>query len=215
MAGADIDLSDVLKIALALIVGGLLGAEREYRDKAAGFRTLVLICVGATLFTMFSIDVGFGKDPSRIAAGVVSGVGFLGAGVIMRDGGSVTGLTTAATIWLTAALGMGIGAGYFGITVVAAALILLVLWLFPMIEVWIDALQDARTYRFVYPLQDSGFDGRVKGLLSDCALRSYRWRRQKRGEELHLSVVASGKQTAHDAFVSRLLADAELRELSY
>lgn len=214
MTAFDIEPADIVKILLALLVGGALGGEREYRDKAAGFRTLVLICVGATLFTMFSIDVGENNDPSRIAAGVVSGVGFLGAGVIMRDGGVVTGLTTAATIWLTAALGMGIGAGYYGVSLAAAAIILLVLWMFPLIEMRIDALREARTYRLVYPLDEQRPE-QVERMLSECGLGSFHMRLGKRVGELHVSVVVTGNRASHDALVKRLLADTELRELSY
>ena len=86
---------DLLKILLAVVVGGAIGIEREFRDKAAGFRTLIFICLGATLFTMFSLNLAGDKDPTRIASAIVSGVGFLGAGVILREGGRVIGLTTS------------------------------------------------------------------------------------------------------------------------
>ncbi len=104
---------DALRIVLALVAGGAIGLEREFRDKAAGFRTLIFICVGAALFTLLSAKLSGGSDGTRIAANIVSGVGFLGAGVILREGGRVVGLTTAAAIWLTAALGMALGGGYY------------------------------------------------------------------------------------------------------
>ncbi len=125
---------DVIKLLLAVLVGGLVGAEREFRDKAAGFRTIILICVGAALFTMFSLKLGGDMDPVRIAANIVSGVGFLGAGAIMRAGGRVLGITTASTIWLAAALGMGIGGGYYLLSGAAAGIILIVLWILPALE---------------------------------------------------------------------------------
>ncbi|MCX6025184.1 MAG: MgtC/SapB family protein, partial [Chloroflexi bacterium] len=100
---------DIVKLLLAIFNGGLIGAEREFRDKAAGFGTLIFICVGATLFTMFSMRSRPSGDPSRVAANIVSGIAFLGAGVILREGGRIMGLTTASTIWLAAALGMGLG----------------------------------------------------------------------------------------------------------
>jgi putative Mg2+ transporter-C (MgtC) family protein len=80
----EILLKDVIKLLVAILIGGLIGAEREFRDKAAGFRTIIFICVGAALFTMYSIKIGGGEDPVRIAANVVSGVGFLGAGYYVR-----------------------------------------------------------------------------------------------------------------------------------
>jgi putative Mg2+ transporter-C (MgtC) family protein len=96
---------------MAVLVGGIVGAEREYQDKAAGFRTIILITLGSTLFTIFSLSMDPGFTQTRVAANIVTGIGFLGAGAIVRDGGRIAGLTTAATIWLSAALGMGIGAG--------------------------------------------------------------------------------------------------------
>ena len=86
-------LEDVIKLLLAVLVGGVVGAEREFRDKAAGFGTIILICVGATLFSIFSLKLGSDRDPVRIAANIVSGVGFLGAGVILQAGGRILGIT--------------------------------------------------------------------------------------------------------------------------
>ncbi len=136
---------DIVKILIAVIAGGLIGIEREFREKAAGFRTIILICVGATLFTLFSSKLALNGDPGRIAANIVSGVGFLGAGVILRSGGQVVGLTTASTIWLTAAIGMGIGAGEYILIGIVVVLALMVLWLFPRIERWIDNLRIERS----------------------------------------------------------------------
>ncbi len=211
----SIELSDLVKIGLAVGVGGAIGAEREYRDKVAGFRTLVLICVGAALFTMLSIDIGApDRNGARIAAQVVSGVGFLGAGVIMREGGTVTGLTTSAMIWLTAALGMGIGAGYYGVSLVGAATILLVLWLFPFIEARIDALREARTYRLVYPL-DAARPKQVEALLREVGLRVFELQPGRKGGDLTITVRANGPHASHERLVERLLVDADVRELSY
>ncbi len=133
---------DMLKVLVAVLIGGLIGAEREFHDKAAGFRTIIFICVGATLFTIFSHKIGGEGDTARIAANIVSGVGFLGAGVILRDAGRIIGLTTASTIWLTAALGMGIGSGHYGFAAAATGIMLIVLWFFPWIEERIDAIRD-------------------------------------------------------------------------
>ncbi len=104
---------DILgKLLLAVVLGGAIGLERELRRKPAGLRTNILICLGATLFTELSIVMaGEHGDPSRIAAQIVTGVGFLGAGTILHDRGAITGLTSAATIWLVAAIGVAVGAG--------------------------------------------------------------------------------------------------------
>lgn len=121
----------VLRLLLAVALGGAVGYQRERSGKPAGLRTHVLISLGAALFTVASI-YGFGpaSDPARVAAGVLVGVGFLGAGIIMRTGeGIVAGLTTAATMWAVAGIGLAAGAGLYVASAVATALILIVLYL--------------------------------------------------------------------------------------
>jgi putative Mg2+ transporter-C (MgtC) family protein len=99
-------------VLLAVVCGGAVGLERELRGKAAGLRTNILICVGATLFTQLSIDLAdVNGDPGRLAAQIVSGIGFIGAGTILHSRGAVTGLTSAATIWVVAAIGVALGSG--------------------------------------------------------------------------------------------------------
>src|SRR5215204_307094 len=102
----------LIRFLLVILVGGLIGAEREYRSKSAGFRTMILICLGSFLFTTFSIHIS-GSTNDRIASNIVTGIGFLGAGVIFQNDNRINGLTTAAAIWVTAALGMGIAGGYY------------------------------------------------------------------------------------------------------
>ena len=121
----------LLRLLLAAALGAVIGYQRERAGKPAGLRTHVLICVGAALFTIASLyGFGAGADPARVAAGIVAGIGFLGAGAIMRTGeGIVAGLTTAATIWVVAAIGLAVGAGLYLASAVATALILVVLFL--------------------------------------------------------------------------------------
>lgn len=103
-----------VKVVLALVLGGIMGLEREYNDKPAGYATNSIICLGAALFTMLSLYMAeMGGDPGRIAAQIVSGVGFLGAGAILREGNKISGLTTAAAVWLVAAIGMAVGFGQY------------------------------------------------------------------------------------------------------
>ncbi len=125
---------DLVKLAVSVLLGGLIGLEREVRLKSAGLRTMIFISLGATVFTMVSIKIGGDKDPARIAASIVTGVGFLGAGVILRQEGRVRGLTTAAAIWITAALGMAVGAGYHVLAASATLVSLLVLTGFIFLE---------------------------------------------------------------------------------
>jgi putative Mg2+ transporter-C (MgtC) family protein len=125
-------------LALAAVLGGLIGIERELREREAGLRTHLLVSLGSALFTIVGA-YGFHEflssgatvvraDPTRIAAQIVTGIGFLGAGAIIRQGLSVRGLTTAATLWVVAAIGMASGAGYFSAAVITTALVLFSLW---------------------------------------------------------------------------------------
>jgi putative Mg2+ transporter-C (MgtC) family protein len=119
----------IWRLLLAGALGAALGAERETQGKAAGLRTNTLIALGSAVFTMLSIDMvqGGSGDPSRIAAQIVTGVGFLGGGAILRAGGQIHGLTTAATIWVNAAVGAAVGAGAFRMAIVATGTALAVL----------------------------------------------------------------------------------------
>lgn len=135
--------SDLLfHLMLAAAVGGLIGLEREYRGKPAGLRTTILICVGATLLTdlsvSFAASAGGPADPARLAAQIVSGIGFLGAGTILQSRGSVSGLTSAATLWVVAAIGIAIGSGHRVEAVGTALLVLVVLLPLGTIERWLD-----------------------------------------------------------------------------
>ena len=130
MPTADI----VLRLLLAAGLGAAIGVERELRQKPAGLRTNILIAVGSALLTMASIEIGRGGTPDRIAAQVVTGIGFLGGGAILRSGKAVRGMTTAATIWVNAAIGLAAGAGLFAMATVTAASTLFVLAFLPPIE---------------------------------------------------------------------------------
>ena len=124
-----------LRLLLAAALGGAIGLEREYRHKPAGLRTNMLIALGSALFSVMSIDLGAAAgSPDRIAAQVVTGIGFLGAGAILRSGENVHGLTTAATIWVNAAIGMAAGLGAYAVASVAAAITLVVLAFLAVME---------------------------------------------------------------------------------
>ena len=122
----------ILKLILAIILGGLVGWEREHGKKPAGLRTHMLVCLGSALVTIVSLYVferfGSATDPGRIAAGIVTGIGFLGAGAIIRLGGSVKGLTTAASIWMVAAIGLAVGCGLYLTAIISAILCLVILF---------------------------------------------------------------------------------------
>ena len=118
-----------LRLALSLILGAAIGFEREYRRQPAGFRTHSLVALGSAMFTIVSAYGFSGSDPTRIAAQIVSGIGFIGAGAILHYRGSVRGLTTAASLWAAAAVGMASGAGLYLLALLCAVLVLATLWL--------------------------------------------------------------------------------------
>jgi putative Mg2+ transporter-C (MgtC) family protein len=202
---------DLIKLGLAILVGGLIGAEREYHDKSAGFRTIIFICAGATLFTIFSARLAGDSDPTRIAANIVSGVGFLGAGTILRDGGRVTGLTTAATIWLAAALGMGIGGGSYYFVGVATGAVLIILWVFPHLERVIDNIRDTRSYEVICPVIPGKFE-EIEALFTSSKLRILSCKRTRSGEEMICSWEVAGRPSSHAKVSEKLFSHPDVKK---
>lgn len=141
---------EIIKLLISVLVGSVLGLEREVRGKPAGFRTLALICFGATLFTVVSYILGVETNRDRLAANIITGVGFIGGGVIFRNNGSVSGITTAASIWIAAALGMLIGIGEYLLVGIALALALLILYAMDFVQYWIDDKFQHRTYKITF-----------------------------------------------------------------
>ena len=139
-----------IQVLTALLLGGLVGMDRESKLKAAGLKTNILICIGATLYTtisMLNTQHATGMvDPNRVAAQIVSGIGFLGAGAIMQARGSVIGLTTAATIWVVAAIGYTIGAGYILSATLFTLTVLIVLKLINPINAWMEKRKDYKYF---------------------------------------------------------------------
>jgi putative Mg2+ transporter-C (MgtC) family protein len=142
----------MVRCGVAALCGAIIGLERELKQKPAGFRTNILICVGAAIYMCSGLLLtnagGMTGDPARIAAQVVTGIGFLGAGAIIQSGGRVTGLTTAATIWVVAAIGLIAGAGFPLLALVAATMVLLTLVILGRVEETVlDPIAEDRTGR--------------------------------------------------------------------
>lgn len=153
-AGADLPLSGdfdfALRLFTTLILAIAVGTEREFHGHPAGIRTMALVGVGACLFTALGLEPLFAgrTDPTRVAAQIVTGVGFLGAGAILRTGNEVHGLTTAASIWVVSAIGMSVGFGFFAVGIFTAVMVLLTLILIRPIE--------ARLFKRAKARRDSG-----------------------------------------------------------
>ncbi|SDP56098.1 MgtC/SapB family protein [Selenomonas ruminantium] len=134
----------LLRLVLSCILGGIIGYERQSRRKSAGLRTNVLVCLGSCLIMVMSVEMyqevegKTNADPARLAAQVVSGIGFLGAGAIMKEGLSVTGLTTAACLWVVAGVGLAVGAGFYTGALMSTALVFVTLGRLSRIDDWVD-----------------------------------------------------------------------------
>jgi len=129
----EVNWPDIVPLLVSVILGGLIGLERELRGKAAGLRTNILICIGSCIFTIISTNLS-GSEPGRIAAQIVTGIGFLGAGAIIHSGIGIHGLTTAAGIWVVASIGMACGTKMYPLAISAAVLTLIVLLVLPPFE---------------------------------------------------------------------------------
>jgi putative Mg2+ transporter-C (MgtC) family protein len=211
-----INYQDLVKLGIALLLGGIIGAERERYKKDAGLRTTILITLGSTLFTILSPRVGLGSegtlDITRIAASIVSGIGFLGAGVILQDRGRVKGLTTSATIWIAAAIGMACGAGEFLLAGAAAILTVIVLVAFTKFEDLLEISIEERTYEITSKISWEKYK-EIKSLFKRYGLTINKSKQEKKaGGDMVLTLEVSGPSKKHDKVVQKILSDKEIKE---
>jgi putative Mg2+ transporter-C (MgtC) family protein len=213
----DINLltENLIRIGFAVVIGGIIGAEREFRDKAAGFRTIILITVGSALFTIFSASMDPGFTRTRIAANIVTGIGFLGAGAIVREHGRVGGLTTAATIWLSAALGMGIGAGELVFVGASTLIVIVVLMVFPRLEIWIDSIRESRTYKIVVSTANVDKLDQIHEALDKNELRVYEHHQSKSGNTIVGTWHTIGSPAHHERFALLMVKDKDIEDFVY
>lgn len=198
-----------------MVCGGAVGLERELRGKAAGLRTNILICVGAALFTQLSIELAdSGGDPGRLAAQIVTGVGFIGAGTILHSRGAVTGLTSAATIWVVAAIGVALGSGAVLEGVGVTLLLLLVLRGLG----WLETHVRRRAVESTVSVEVSGGSDQVRQveeILSACGLTVADLRAEPAREgRVLLTATVRGKPHQHDEARLALLRATSTYRLS-
>ncbi|MBM3137383.1 MAG: MgtC/SapB family protein [Chloroflexi bacterium] len=205
---------DLIKLGVALLVGALIGAERERHRKAVGLRTLILISMGSAIFTILSIRIGskFGWEVTRIASNIVVGIGFLGAGVILEERGRVTGLTTAATTWLVAALGMAAGAGEYVLAGIATVITILVLYPLAKIEEFLEINTEERVYEITTGISWEKFK-ELKSIFKDHEMVIYRNKQEKREKDMVCTFEVMGPTKKHDKLVQKLLSDKDIKEL--
>lgn len=137
---------EAAQVSIAFVIGAIIGLEREFRSKPAGFRTMILISVGSCLYTILSKEAG-GGSPDRIASNIVTGIGFIGAGVIFKEGITVNGLTTAALIWITAALGMAIGYHNYTLAIVVSIIVVVALFVLEPVQRFINRFHKVKDYK--------------------------------------------------------------------
>jgi putative Mg2+ transporter-C (MgtC) family protein len=140
-------LEEAAQVSVAFLIGSILGLEREFRSKPAGFRTMILISVGSCLYTILSQELGGISSSDRIASNIVTGIGFIGAGVIFKEGISVNGLTTAALIWVTAALGMAIGYKNYPLAIVVTLIVVVALFVLEPVQRVINRFHRVKDYK--------------------------------------------------------------------
>ncbi len=197
---------EVIKLLISLLIGAVIGAEREYRSKAAGFRTVILVTVGSCLFTILSIHLGDAGNQARIAANIVTGIGFLGAGAIYRDKISIRGLTTATTIWISAALGMAIGCGEYHLSFMVTGIVMIILLSFNWFQKIIDTVNQEKNYKIKFNLATEDIL-HIEKLFADYELISNRIKQERTPDEIIVIFTASGKDKAHKSFIQALFKD--------
>jgi len=203
----------LVRLLLVVLVGGLIGAEREYRSKFAGFRTMILICLGSFLFTTFSIHIS-GSSSDRIASNIVTGIGFLGAGVIFKSDNRINGITTAATIWAVAALGMGIADGAYWVVITCTVIILASLLLLTKLENIIDQINQSHTYKIVSVYKEDLLK-EYEDLFEKCHLRYRRIKRTKNGEYIIGIWNVQGSEKNHNRFTKEILHNSSIKEFEF
>lgn len=206
---------NLVKLGMAVLIGGIIGVEREFQDKAAGFRTIILITVGSTLFTIFSLNMDPGFTKTRIAANIVTGIGFLGAGAIIREGGRIAGMTTAATVWLSAALGMGIGAGELIFVSIATFVIVVVLLIFPHFEERIDRIRESRSYKIVVAIDKAEKIMEIQKAFEENSVHVLDHHETKSGDTVTGTWRVIGSVRGHDKITRKMLEDRDIKEMTY
>lgn len=206
--------SEINKFLLATLLCGLIGAEREYRSKSAGLKTMMMIGLGATLFTILSIKIG-PTSQDRIASNIVTGIGFLGAGVIFKEENRVKGLTTACIIWIVAAIGMAVGSGYYEQAIGVTIVVLLALIIFPFLEEIGDRRFTKRLYRIVKKQHTHGNLESYEEVFRESKLKPQRGKHQLVDNIITGNWAATGTPKNHQKFVERMLKDDEIIEFDF
>jgi len=202
----DITTHDLIKVALSVVCGGLLGLERQYKNKTAGFRTIILICLGSTIYTMVAQRAGAGVNIN-----IVTGIGFIGAGVIFKDNITVSGLTTAAVIWISAAIGMAAGSGNYTLALICTVITLLVLLLFNLLERYIDKVHRDKLFVILFTSSDYNNIEKVEEAVKALDLISRRVQVSKADCCLKVALLVTGHRIYINQLDEKLLAMPQVK----
>ncbi|ATZ62682.1 MgtC/SapB family protein [Acinetobacter bereziniae] len=205
--------NDIYHLLMALAIGAIIGAEREYRSKSAGLRTMIMVSLASCLFTILSIKIGV-ENPDRLAANILTGLGFLGAGVIFKDDNRISGITTATTIWMVAALGMAAGAGYEYLAFIGTILVLIVLIFLVYFQDKIEAIHQSRNYRILCDYQQETLD-KYEELFKQYNMKVLRGVQNKTEKQIIGRWVVIGSAQNHKNLTHYLLLDPNIKELSF
>ena len=205
----------VLKILLAAMLGGIIGLERELSHKEAGLRTNILIAVGSALITVLSFRIAArtaGSDPARLAAQIVSGIGFLGAGAIIQARFAVHGLTTAATIWTVAAIGIAVGSGFYLLAFLVTLLVVFVLTVFKLLLDLIE--KQKRNYVYLITTEErASLLVDLRRLLTELSIRYSSARLNRRDGSYEFEIIFATSENKNRDFLEKVMLLAGVNEV--
>lgn len=206
-----LDQSFLIKIACSLFIGLVIGADREYKSKNAGLRTVIFISLGSTIYAILSTNLN-SSTPDRILANIVTGVGFLCAGVIFKDENHINGLTTAAVIWVTSALGAAVGVGKYELGFLGLGIVMLVLRAFIPLQVFIDKQSQTKLYKLVCN-NDEGVLAKYENIFKQYNLKPHLGKQNYHAGITRCYWEVQGSMKDHTACLKELLKDNSIHEI--
>lgn len=204
--------NELLLIFISVFLGLCIGAEREYRNKSAGLRTFILVCFGSCLFTILSIKIGV-SNPDRLAANIITGIGFLGAGVIFKGDNKIDGITTATTIWATASIGMAVGSGYVYLSFLGTVLVLLILSSLTYFQTYIDHTHKIREYKIAVSSREN-LDY-CEELFKMNHLKFVVVKQQFSKGSSNTTWIITGKNNHHENLIQQMMCDEKIDSFQF
>lgn len=211
--------NDIEKVLLSALFGAIIGLEREWSGKSAGIRTMILVCLGSTLFTIVSFDMAIldhkhNSDVTRIASNIATGIGFIGGGLIFKSDKSIHGLTTASAVWASAAIGMAVGIGKYSTATVSVMVVWAVLVLMYYVELWLNKLIETREYHIRFSIGAGVYVPDYQQYFED-GLKLMESKLEKRNAVISVVWTIKGSRKKQDAGVKKMMEDKNVLEVLY